>query len=171
MNSLNLSADEVRIIGCLMEKPITTPDQYPLSLNALTNACNQKLARSPVMVLTQGAVQHTTRVLSDNHLVRAEENFSRGIEKYSPRFCNTAYSELQFYDAPLVVQLPRTPGRKDAEYMHLFSGSIDVDAYVEAIKATKSSEPSTRVSMADLAQKLSTLEAEASELKQQSGVS
>jgi len=219
MNSLNLSADEVRLIGCLMEKSLTTPDQYPLSLNALTNACNQKSARSPVMALTQGTVQRTARVLSDNHLVRTEENFSRGIEKYSHRFCNTAYSELQFDEAqyaivcllllrgaqtpgelrahsgrlhefadnaavvealsalmtrddvPLVVQLPRTPGRKDAEYMHLFSGSIDVDAYVEAVQTTKSSEPSTRLSMTDLALRLSALEAEVSELKEQLGVS
>jgi uncharacterized protein YceH (UPF0502 family) len=215
---LNLSVDEVRIIGCLMEKSVTTPDQYPLTLNALTNACNQKSARSPVMTLTQGMVQHAVRGLSDKHLVRIEENFSRGIEKYGHRFCNTSYSELQLDDAqyaivcllllrgaqtpgefrvhsgrlhefadnaavvealaglmtrddPLVVQLPRTPGRKDAEYMHLFSGAIDVDAYVETVQTNKSSEPSTRLSMADLAQRLSDLEAEVAELKQQLGVS
>jgi uncharacterized protein YceH (UPF0502 family) len=219
MISLNLSVDEVRIIGCLMEKSLTTPDQYPLTLNALTNACNQKSARSPVMTLTQGMVQHAVRGLSDKHLVRIEENFSRGIEKYSHRFCNTSYSELQFDDAqyaivcllllrgaqtpgefrahrgrlhefsdnaavvealsglmtrnddPLVVQLPRTPGRKDAEYMHLFSGTINVDAYVETVQTNKRSEPSTRLSMADLAQRLSDLEAEVAELKQQLGVS
>jgi|TARA_B110000971_G_scaffold102761_1_gene105655 uncharacterized protein YceH (UPF0502 family) len=219
MISLNLSADEVRIVGCLMEKSVTTPDQYPLTLNALTNACNQKSARSPVMALTQGVVQHTTRGLSDNHLIRTEENFSRGIEKYSHRFCNTAYSELQFDeaqfaivcmlllrgaqtpgelrahsgrlhefadntavvealsglmirdDAPLVVQLHRTPGRKDAEYRHLFSGPIDIDAYAEAVQAFKSSEPSGRVNVADLAQRLSDLEAEVADLKQQLGVS
>jgi uncharacterized protein YceH (UPF0502 family) len=219
MISLNFSADEVRILGCLMEKSVTTPDQYPLTLNALTNACNQKSARSPVMALTLGVVQHTTRGLSDNHWVRTEENFSRGIEKYSHRLCNTAYSELQFGEAqfaivcvlllrgaqtpgeirahsgrlhefadnaavvealsglmirddvPLVVQLPRTPGRKDAEYRHLFSSPIDVDAYVEAVQVIKSSEPSGRVNMTDLAQRLSDLEAEVADLKQQLGVS
>jgi uncharacterized protein YceH (UPF0502 family) len=219
MISLNLSADEVRIIGCLMEKSVTTPDQYPLTLNALTNACNQKSARNPVMTLTQGSAQHTVRGLSDKHLVRIEENFSRGIEKYSHRFCNTSYSELQFDEAqyaivcllllrgpqtpgelrahsgrlhefadnaavvealsglivrddyPLVVQLPRTPGRKDAEYMHLFSGAIDVEAYVETVQIHKSSEPSSRSSMADLAQRLSDLEAQVADLKQQLGVS
>lgn len=218
MVSLNLSLDEVRIIGCLMEKSVTTPDQYPLTLNALTNACNQKSARSPVMTLPQGTVQHTIRGLSDKHMVRIEENFSRGVEKYSHRFCNTSYSELQFDSAqyaivcvlllrgpqtpgelrahsgrlhefadnaavvealsglmksdddPLVVQLPRTPGRKDAEYMHLFSGAIDVDDYVEKVQESKSSEPSTRLNMADLAQRVSDLEAEVSELKQQLGV-
>ncbi len=46
---LNLSANEARVIGCLIEKSVVTPDQYPLTLNALTNACNQKSSRSPVM--------------------------------------------------------------------------------------------------------------------------
>lgn len=219
MVSLNISVDEVRIIGCLMEKSVTTPDQYPLTLNALTNACNQKSARNPVVGLSQGTVQHAIRGLSDKHLARIEENFSRGVEKYSHRFCNTAYSELQFDEAqyaivcvlllrgpqtpgelrahcgrlhefadnagvvealsglmnrdddPLVVQLPRTPGRKDAEYMHLFSGAVDVEAYVEQVEAGKTSESSPRVSMADLAQRLSDLEAEVVELKQQLGLS
>ena len=219
MISLNLSGDEVRMIGCLMEKSITTPDQYPLTLNALTNACNQKSARSPVMTLSQGTVQHTVRNLADNHLIRTEENFSRGVEKYTQRFCNTSYSELQFDAAqysivcllllrgsqtpgelrahsgrlheftdnaavvealsglinregePLVVKLPRTPGRKDAAYMHLFSGAVDVEAYVEDVESSKASELSPRVSMADLTQRVSDLESELAELKQQLGVS
>ena len=74
-------------------------------------------------------------------------------------------------DYPLVVQLPRTPGRKDAEYMHLFSGAIDVEAYVETVHIHKTSEPSSRLSMADLAQRLSDLEAQVADLKQQLGVS
>jgi uncharacterized protein YceH (UPF0502 family) len=219
MTSLNLSNDEARVIGCLMEKSITTPDQYPLTLNALTNACNQKSARSPVMALSQGSVQHTIRKLSDNHLVRIEENFSRGVEKYMHRFCNTSYSELQFDAAqysivcllllrgaqtpgelrahsgrlhefadnaavaealselinreggPMVVKLPRTPGRKDAEYMHLFSGAVDVETYVEAVESSKASDSAPRVSMAELAKRVSDLEAEVVELKQQLGLS
>ena len=61
MLPLNLSANETRIIGCLMEKSVTTPDQYPLTLNALTNACNQKSSREPVMSLPQGVLQHDAR--------------------------------------------------------------------------------------------------------------
>ena len=53
-----LDEKEARVIGCLIEKSIVTPDQYPLTLNALTNACNQKSSRDPVMNLTQGEVQH-----------------------------------------------------------------------------------------------------------------
>ena len=67
MIPLDLSANECRVIGCLMEKSTTTPDQYPLTLNALTNACNQKSSRDPVMSLTQGVVQHTARELERKH--------------------------------------------------------------------------------------------------------
>ena len=55
--NIKLSAIEQRIIGCLIEKELTTPDQYPLSLNALTNACNQKSSREPVMSLSEVDVQ------------------------------------------------------------------------------------------------------------------
>ena len=86
MNTLNLSIKEARVIGCLMEKSVVTPDQYPLTLNALTNACNQKSSREPVMSLSQGEVQHTIRELSEHHLVLVDENFKRGVEKYTHRF-------------------------------------------------------------------------------------
>jgi len=163
---------EARIIGCLMEKSVVTPDQYPLTLNALTNACNQKSAREPVMALGQGIVQRTVRDLAGKHLVRIEENFRRGTEKYAQRFCNSRYSSLQFDPAEfavicllllrgaqtpgelrarsgrlhafadnkavvetltglaereggaVVAKLPRTPGRRDSEYMHLLSGPV-----------------------------------------------
>ena len=209
----NLSATEVRVIGCLMEKSITTPDQYPLTLNALTNACNQKSSRDPLMSLTQGAVQHCVREVEAKHLLRLEENFKRGVEKYSQRFCNTSFSELQFDSAeyavvcllllrgpqtpgelrarsgrlhefadndavvealnslmeregePLVVILPRTPGRKDSEYMHLFSGQIDLEAHVEKARSTVAASTSARSSMAELEQRVSDLEAEVSELR------
>lgn len=213
MLPLNLSDNECRVIGCLMEKSITTPDQYPLTLNALTNACNQKSARDPVMSLSQGTVQHTVRILEGRHLLRIEDNFKRGTEKYSQRFCNTSYSELQFDSAqfaivcllllrgpqtpgelrarsgrlhefadnqavidsldalnelhgdPLVVQLPRTPGRKDSEYMHLFGGPVDVAAHVEQAQISKTADSTARSSIGALEQRLSDLEAEVAELK------
>lgn len=213
MLPLNLSANETRIIGCLMEKSVTTPDQYPLTLNALTNACNQKSSREPVMSLPQGVVQHDARLLESKHLLRIEEGFKRGVEKYAQRFCNTSFSELQFDAAQfaivcllllrgpqtpgelrarsgrlhefadnaavvealnclieregdaLAVQLPRTPGRKDAEYMHLFSGPVDVQAHVERVQTDTGSDSSPRVSMTGLAQRVSDLEAEVAELK------
>ncbi len=78
---LDLTANEARVIGCLMEKSIVTPDQYPLTLNALTNACNQKSGRDPVMSLQPGTVQRTARDLEAKHLVRVDENFKSRVEK------------------------------------------------------------------------------------------
>ncbi len=213
MLALNFSANEARIIGCLMEKSVTTPEQYPLTLNALTNACNQKSSREPLMSLTQGTVQHDVRLLESKHLLRVEDSFKRGVEKYAQRFCNTSFSELQFDAAqfaivcllllrgpqtpgelkarsgrlhefadnaavaeavntlieregdPLVMQLPRTPGRKEAEYMHLFSGAVDIQAHAEKAQATAASDAPARVSMVELAQRVTDLEAEVAELK------
>jgi len=215
MLPLNLSANEARIIGCLMEKSVTTPDQYPLTLNALTNACNQKSSREPVMSLAQGVVQHDVRLLESKHLLRIEEGFKRGVEKYAQRFCNTSFSELQFDAAQfaivcllllrgpqtpgelrarsgrlhefednaavvealnglieregdaLAVQLPRTPGRKDAEYMHLFSGPVDMAAHAEKAQSAAGSGSPARVGMAELAQRVTDLEAEVAELRKQ----
>ncbi len=212
---LNLSANEVRVIGCLMEKSVVTPEQYPLSLNALVNACNQKSSRDPVMSLEQGMAQRTARDLKDKHIVRIEENFKSGVEKYTHIFCNTHFGEYQFDTAqfaivcllllrgsqtpgelrarsgrlhsfadnaavvasltglieregePLVVMLPRTPGRKDAEYMHLFSGPIDVEAYVSHSQTKIDTRASEYVSVSELVQRVSKLEEDVAELKEQ----
>ncbi len=208
---------EARVIGCLIEKSVVTPDQYPLTLNALTNACNQKSSRDPVMNLTQGEVQHTVRDLSEKHLVRVDENFKSSTEKYVQRFCNTRYSDLQFDDAqraivclmllrgaqtpgelrsrsgrlhafadnaevvvaleslinregePLVVKLPRTQGRKDAEYTHLFCGPVDVDAFAAQATEARASASPARSSVADLEERVSALEAEVARLKESLG--
>ena len=92
---LNLTANEARVIGCLIEKSVITSDQYPLTLNALTNACNQKSGRNPVMSLQKGMVQRIVRDLEAKKLVRVEENFKSGVEKYVQRFCNTRFSDYQ----------------------------------------------------------------------------
>ena len=213
MHELNLSANESRVIGCLMEKSVVTPEQYPLTLNALTNACNQKSSRVPVMSLTPGEVQHTIRELGDKRLVHVDENFKRGVEKYTHRFCNTHFSELQLDSAQfsivcllllrgpqtpgeirahsgrlhsftdnnavvealmalnelgggdLVVKLPRTPGRKDSAFMHLFAGAIDVEAYQETVQASANTVSSARASVSDLEKRVSQLEDEVAELK------
>jgi uncharacterized protein YceH (UPF0502 family) len=60
---------EARIIACLMEKHLTTPNNYPLTLNSLVLACNQKSNREPVLNLTQGQVEHTANTLRDRNLV------------------------------------------------------------------------------------------------------
>ncbi len=206
-----LNDKEARVIGCLIEKSITTPDLYPLTLNSLTSACNQKSSRDPVMVLRPGEVQQTIRLLEAKHLVRTDENFKSRTEKYSQRFCNTRYSNIQFDDAQLavicllllrgpqtpgelrsrsgrlhtfadnkevdeainslieregdamLVELPRTVGRKDSEVMHLFSGEIDIEAHT--IQAQTAKTAPDKVTMAELVERVSALEAEVAELK------
>ncbi len=208
-----LDATEARIIGCLIEKSIVTPDQYPLTLNALTNACNQKSSREPVMSLSQGEVQHAIRMLEGKHFVRVEENFKSRAEKYTQRFCNTRYSDQQFDPGqlavvcllllrgpqtpgelrsrsgrlhtfadneevvlacnslidrdgePLLVKLPRKPGRKDAEYMHLFCGPVDTEAYVAEAEKTRGQRPSSRSSVTELEERVANLEADVARLK------
>jgi len=210
--SIHLTDREARVIGCLIEKSIVTPDQYPLTLNALTNACNQKSSRDPVMSLQKGEVQKTVRDLEAKSLVRIDEDFRSRVEKYVQRFCNTRFSDYQFDPAelavvcllllrgaqtpgelrarsgrlhtfpdndavvetlqrligrekgPVVVKLPRSKGRKDAEYMHLFSGPVDVAAYEAA--AESPSAPRSAGRLAELEQRVESLEEEVRELKE-----
>src|SRR5207302_139340 len=94
--NIELSALEARVIGCLIEKSITTPDQYPLSLNALTNACNQKSNRDPTMDLDENTVQHVVNELVRKHLMMERSGFGSRVSKYQHIFCNTTFGSLQF---------------------------------------------------------------------------
>jgi uncharacterized protein YceH (UPF0502 family) len=113
---IDLTALEARIIGCLIEKAITTPDQYPLSLNALTNACNQKSNRDPVLDLNERTVQDTLDALARKHLVMERSGFGSRVPKYQHRFCNTGFGSLEFSPAEtailceLLLRGPQTPG-------------------------------------------------------------
>lgn len=137
----DLSAEETRIIGSLIEKSIVTPDQYPLSLNALTNACNQKSSRKPVMALTKGEVQRACRQLEGKSLLRVDENFRSSIEKYSQRLCNTRYSDYHFDQAQLAIVCvlllrgPQTPGelRTNCRRLHEFADNAAVAATLETL--------------------------------------
>ena len=136
-----LSENEARVIACLIEKSIVTPDQYPMTLNALTNACNQKSSRDPVMSLSQGEVQHTIRLLEEKHLARTEENFKSRTEKYSQRFCGTRYSDFQFDPAQvaivclLLLRGPQTPGelRSRSGRLHDFADNSDVVVALDSL--------------------------------------
>jgi uncharacterized protein YceH (UPF0502 family) len=209
-----LSADEARVIGALIEKSLVTPEQYPLTLNALTNACNQKSGRNPVTAFTKGEVQRMTRLLSDRNQLRINENFKSGTEKYTQTFCNTRYNELKFDGAqlalvcvlllrgaqtpgelrtntrrlhdfadndavvkclesliehrpgPLVVRLPRTPGRRDSEYMHLFCGEVDTAAYEASAAASAASAPAAAGRSPALEARIEKLEQEVAELRE-----
>ncbi|CAM2769860.1 YceH family protein [Vibrio mytili] len=92
---VELTATEARVIGCLIEKEVTTPEQYPLSLNALTNACNQKSNRDPVMTLSESEVLDAVDALIGRRLVSDESAFNSRVSKYQHRFCNTEFGDLQ----------------------------------------------------------------------------
>src|SRR6202790_878453 len=94
--NIEFSREEARVIGCLIEKQITTPDQYPLSLNALTNACNQKSNRDPVMALDEPSVQHIVDTLARRHFILEKSSLGSRVPKFQQRFCNSEYGTLKF---------------------------------------------------------------------------
>lgn len=107
---------EARVIGCLIEKEICTPDQYPLSLNALVNACNQKSNREPVLELSELDIRAVIDELVRRRLVVNTAGFNARVPRYQHRFCNTEFGELKF-DAQelgilceLLLRGPQTPG-------------------------------------------------------------
>ncbi|CAM4402103.1 YceH family protein [Vibrio agarivorans] len=89
-----LSPIEARIIGCLIEKEVTTPDYYPLTLNSLTSACNQKSNREPVMSLSTDEVKSAVDGLIAKRLVSDESGFNSRANKYQHRFCNTEFGDF-----------------------------------------------------------------------------
>jgi uncharacterized protein YceH (UPF0502 family) len=93
---IKLTALEARVIGSLIEKEITTPEQYPLSLNALVAACNQKSNREPVMELDEIQVQEVVDALIRKHTVSEKTAFGSRVTKYRQRFCNTEFGMLTF---------------------------------------------------------------------------
>jgi len=141
--NIELSPIEARVIGCLIEKQITTPDQYPLSLNALVNACNQKSNRDPVMAADEAAVQATLDHLARKHLVIEKSGFGSRVPKYQHRFCNTEFGSLKFTPqelaivCELLVRGPQTPGelRTRAARLASFSEVGQVETALESMSS------------------------------------
>ena len=141
--NIELSPIEARVIGCLIEKQITTPDQYPLSLNAMVNACNQKSNRDPVMSADEAAIQTTLDHLIRKHLVIEKSGFGSRVPKYQHRFCNTEFGPLKFTPqelaivCELLVRGPQTPGelRTRAARMSSFSEVGQVEMALESLSS------------------------------------
>lgn len=164
---------EARILGCLIEKQRTTPETYPLTLNALVLACNQKTSRHPVMSLEVGEVGHAVHALRDRELIdasfagRAERydqqltaalrldrrqaavmatlmlrgpqtaaelraNASRLAELPDLAALEYALRNLLQRAPPLVVVLPRSPGRREERYAHTLCGHVALDEGLDA---------------------------------------
>lgn len=211
MSRIHLSPHEARVIGCLMEKAVLTPDQCPLTLNALVSACNQKSSRDPVLALDRTTVERVARDLQEKSLVTSDENFRSGVVKYRQRLCNTMFSDLSLAEdeyavvcllllrgpqtpgelrarggrlhafadndavvetllrlmdaerdgGPVVARLARVPGRRDHQYAHLLSGSVESVAQ-DAVAAGAEPRPGR---LAELEKRVAALELEVLDLK------
>ena len=139
---IELSPHEARAIGCLIEKQITSPDQYPLSLNALTSACNQKSNRDPVVSLSEIDIQGLLDGLIKKHLVVERTGFGSRVPKYAHRFCNTDFGDLKLTEqelgvvCELLLRGPQTPGelRTRTSRLCTFADSAEVDSVLRGLE-------------------------------------
>ncbi|MEH0664803.1 YceH family protein [Vibrio scophthalmi] len=214
--NIELTPLEARVIGCLIEKEVTTPDYYPLTLNSLTSACNQKSNREPVMALSDSEVRDAVDSLIARRLVSDESGFNSRANKFQHRFCNTEFGDLKLTDqekglvcclllrgaqtpgelrsrtnrlaefadvkevealldsmasreeGPLVVKLPREPGKRESRYQHLFSGAVDIDVIHQSpVLAPAASDSDALQRIEQLEHEVVELKASLEELKEQ----
>jgi uncharacterized protein YceH (UPF0502 family) len=193
---------EVRVLGCLVEKDLATPEYYPLTLNALTNACNQKSNRDPVMLLEETDVVRALDSLRQKQMahqsaegVRAAkychnlegllqldpeelailaELLLRGpqtvgeLRNRAERMCpigelatvEELLQNLMERERPLVMRLPRQPGRKEHRFVHLLAGTPDIDETTSSLPA----EPA-RLQVVAENDRLTKLESQVAELR------
>jgi len=135
--ALGLSESEVRVLGSLVEKDITTPDYYPLSLNALVNACNQKNNRDPVMSLDENAVRDALDCLQERRMAGPAGGADSRVTKYEHRLqevFNFTRPEIALIGV-LLLRGPQTPGelRGRAERMHRFEALDDVQSTLQRL--------------------------------------
>jgi len=138
----SLSDVEARVLGALVEKEITTPEYYPLSLNALINACNQKSNREPVMNLDEDAVRSAIRSLNDQGLTRFASTADSRVGKHEHRL-NETFNFHRHEIALLCVLLlrgPQTPGelRTRTERMYAFE---DLESVQNALNLLAKRDP------------------------------
>jgi len=141
--NIELNALEARVIACLIEKEIATPEQYPLSLNALTSACNQKSNRDPVLELGDIDVQNVVDGLIRKYLVSEQSGYGSRVAKFRHRFCNSEYGTLKFspQELAIVCELllrgPQTPGelRSHAGRLAHFADAGEVETTLETLAA------------------------------------
>ncbi|WP_114786350.1 YceH family protein [Vibrio tetraodonis] len=137
--NIELSDIEARVIGCLIEKEVTTPDYYPLTLNSLTSACNQKSNREPVMTLSETDVQQVVDGLIARRLVSDESGFNSRASKFQHRFCNTEFGDLKLTSQQkgivccLLLRGAQTPGELRTRTNRLadFSDVKEVESILE----------------------------------------
>src|SRR6266404_6114305 len=132
-----LTETEVRVLGSLIEKDITTPEYYPLSLNALVNACNQKTNRDPVMQLDEDAVRGALEGLQEQRMAGPARGADSRVTKYEQRLqevFNFTRPEIAVL-CVLLLRGPQTPGelRGRSERMHRFETLEDVQSALQKL--------------------------------------
>lgn len=136
-----LSPLEQRVIGCLIEKQVSTPENYPLTLKALLNACNQKSNRDPVLSLSEAELQVAIDSLIARRLVNNCADFNARTAKYQHRFCNTEFGDLKFNEpelaliTELLLRGPQTPGelRSRTARLHSFADVASVETSLHSL--------------------------------------
>ena len=139
---IQLTQLQARVIGVLLEKEVTTPDQYPLSLNALTLGCNQKSNREPVMNLNESEVQNILDELKEKKLTFESTGSGSRVIKYKHRFCNTEFSDLKFSRQQLAIicvmllRGPQPPGelRTRTNRLAEFENVTEVEAVLHKLQ-------------------------------------
>ncbi|MFZ0563823.1 MAG: YceH family protein [Terriglobales bacterium] len=134
---IKLTANEVRVLGSLIEKDITTPEYYPLSLNALLNACNQKSNRDPVMQLDEDAVRDALEGLQQQRMAGPARGADSRVTKYEQRLqevFNFTRPEIAVL-CVLLLRGPQTPGelRSRSERLFHFEALDDVQSALQKL--------------------------------------
>jgi uncharacterized protein YceH (UPF0502 family) len=137
MSAFDLTPIETRVLGCLLEKERTTPENYPLSINALTAACNQSTNREPVMSLDEKTVEAGVNALREKKLASVIFGAGSRVQKYRHRL--PEHYELTAAETALICVLllrgPQTPGelRTRAERMAPFESTSEVEARLDEL--------------------------------------
>lgn len=137
MFDILLDTTEQRVLGCLIEKQMSTPDYYPLTLHALVNACNQSTNRDPVMALEEAAVLEALESLRDCQLVWFVDAAGNRVQKYEHRIAETMSLSVQETAilAEFLVRGPQTPGelRSRCSRMYAFPDLQEVEAALDVM--------------------------------------
>ncbi len=138
---MQLNESEARVIGCLIEKEATTPDNYPLTVNALISACNQKTNRRPVVDYDEETVTNALDSLRDKNLVYLFHGGSSRVPKYKhlvPKILDLAYPEVAVI-CVLLLRGPQTPGEIKSRSARLYNFA-DIGQVDETLRALSDSE-------------------------------
>jgi uncharacterized protein YceH (UPF0502 family) len=139
MPDVTLDATQARVLGCLIEKARTTPDQYPMSLNGVRVACNQVSNRDPIVDYSEAAVERTLRQLSDEGLARMVHRPGDRVVKYrhaADEVFGLSDKEVSLI-AVLLLRGPQTPGelrQRTNRYVE-FTGLADVESTLEQLRS------------------------------------